>query len=86
MAKCLVKIKEVLSPYHRDWRGFRILVAHCNMDGHKPFSKESAPSFQGAYLIVQFGDYENVTALDKALEQLPKELLRRKFDQFEIVE
>lgn len=86
MAKCLVKIKEVKSPYHKDWRGFRILVAHCNMDGHKPFSKASAPAFHGHYLIVQFGDYETSDALDKALKQLPKELLRRKFDQFEIVE
>lgn len=86
MSKCLVKVKEQKSPYMKDWRGYRILVAHCNMDGHKPFSKEPAPRFDGQYLIVQFGDYEDFVSLDRALKQVPKELKRRGFDTYDMID
>lgn len=83
--KCIVKVKELHSPYMKDWRGYRILVAHCNMDGHKPFSKEPAPRFDGQYLIAQFGDYEDTSSLDRALRILPKELTRRGFETYDMI-
>lgn len=86
MSKCIVRIKEVKSPYRREWRGYRIQVAVPNQCGHKAFSSEPAPSFDPPYLVVQFGDYEDFLSLDKALTKLPAELKRRRFTSYDMID
>jgi hypothetical protein len=54
---CIYKIREVVSPLHKEFRGFRLVVAVPNMNGHKPFSNESAPSFARSYMLFQSSDY-----------------------------
>lgn len=84
--KCLVKVREVKSPYHQDFRGLRVVVATPNWAGHKPFSSEVAPSFDRPYLIVQFGDYETWDSLGAAKPRIDRELTRRGFETITWIE
>lgn len=54
---CIYKIREVTSPLHKEFRGYRMLVAIPNMNGHEAFSDTPAPSFTRAYLLFQSSDY-----------------------------
>lgn len=75
----MVKVREMKSPYHEVFRGFRVVVATPNWAGHKPFSNEVAPSFDKPYLVVQFGDYEDTEMLGLAKPRIEMELRRRGF-------
>ena len=79
---CIIKVREVKSPYHQVFRGNRILVALPNMEGRKPFSSQPAPSFLRPYLIFQTSDYTDQD-LVPALDLLKSELLRRGFTSVE---
>lgn len=81
--RCLVKIREMKSPYHSEFRGYRVVVATPNWAGHKPFSSEVAPSFDRPYLIVQFGDYEDLGTLEVVRPRIDQELTRRGFEIIE---
>jgi hypothetical protein len=83
VSKCLYKVKEVLSPYQQEFRGYRILVAWPNLAGTKPYSSEKCPSFERPYLITMFGDYEDTDTLAEVLEVLPKTLRRMGFTVIE---
>jgi hypothetical protein len=77
--RCIYKVVKVLTPYLHRFKGYRIKVAWPNMQGHRPFSSELAPSFDKPFHLVSFGDYEDESALSKALELVPKEMRRRGF-------
>ena len=53
---CIYKIREVKSPIHEEFRGFRILIAVPNMAAIVPYKGIPAPSFQPRYLIMQSSD------------------------------
>lgn len=76
--ECVYKVKEVNSPLHKDFRGFRILVAVPNMNGHKAFSSEPAVSFSRSYLLFQSSDY-NTNELQGKIQGSIRFLLNRGF-------
>lgn len=79
---CIYKIREVLSPIHKNSNGFRMVVAVPNMNGHKPFSEEPAPSFTKAYLLFQSSDY-NMAEVQTKVEQHIRWLINRGFTSVE---
>lgn len=82
---CIYKIREVTSPTHKEFRGFRFMVAVPNMNGHKPYSSEPAASFARAYLLFQSSDYDG-QELDKKVQAHIRWLLNRGFSQVEPAE
>lgn len=81
MTRCLCKVRELKSPYMSEFRGYRILAATPNLAGTKPFTDIRAPSFDKPYLIVQFGDFETVPALENARSRVCTEMKRRGYDE-----
>lgn len=54
---CIYRIREVTSPIHKQFKGYRLEVAVPNMNGHKAYSSEPAPSFSRAHLLFQSSDW-----------------------------
>lgn len=82
---CIYKVREVQSPIHKQFRGFRFLVAVPNMNGHKPFSQEPAASFTRAYLLFQSSDW-NLNELERKTKGAIQFLLNRGFSKVEPAE
>lgn len=80
--QAIYKIREVLSPLHKDHRGFRLIVAVPNMQGHDAFSSRPAPSFARSFLLFQSSDY-NLEEMQTKLKLHIRWLLNRGYDKVE---
>lgn len=74
MTTCIVKVRDMRSPVMNQDRGIRVVVAIPNMAGHRPFSKDPAPSFDKPYFICEFGDYGNEDDFWKARPRIESTL------------
>lgn len=82
---CIYKIREVNSPLQKNFRGFRMVVAVPNMNGHKPFSSEPAASFTRSYLLFQSSDW-GIAELEQKTQGAIRFLLNRGFTKVEPAE
>lgn len=80
MATCIIKVKELLSPYMETQRGYRCIVAHPNLAG-QAFGR-AIPSFEKPYYITHFGDYEDYPNFVKRWPIVAEELRRMGFDKW----
>lgn len=65
---CIYKIRETNSPLHKEHRGFRMVVAVPNMQGHKAFSSTPAASFAKSFMLFQSSDY-SIDEVQKKVEE-----------------
>lgn len=79
---CIYKVREVLSPHGKLFRGFRFIVAVPNMNGHKPFSNETAASFSRSHLLFQSSDW-SLEELEQKTKGAIQFLLNRGFTSVE---
>lgn len=79
---CIYRVREVLSPLQKKFRGFRFEVAVPNMDGHKPFSDTPAPSFSRSRMLFTSSDW-NSDELDRQVQGAILFLTNRGFDKVE---
>lgn len=79
---CIYRVREVLSPHGKTFRGFRFVVAVPNMNGHKPFSNEPAASFSRQHLLFQSSDW-SLEELEKKTKGAIQFLLNRGFTTVE---
>lgn len=79
MAKALIRVKEILSPFRGEFRGYRLLAAEPNMAG-QAFGQE-CPSFEPPFLIDSFGDYEDEEHLIRAIGPAVAALSARGYDE-----
>lgn len=79
---CIYRVREVKSPILEQFRGFRFEVAVPNMQGHKPFSSEPAPSFTRSYLLFVSSDWCS-EELDEKVKGAIQFLYNRGFDKVE---
>lgn len=79
---CIYKIREVTSPLHKTFRGFRFIVAVPNMQGHKPFTNEPAASFSRQFLLFQSSDW-NFEELEQKVKGAILFLINRGFEKVE---
>ena len=76
---CIIRIQEILSPYHHTSRGFRIQVAIPNVAGHKAFSTRLTVAFTKRYLLLQSSDILKEEEAEEKLNQAKNWLRRRGF-------
>lgn len=79
---CIYKVREVLSPHGKEFRGFRFVVAVPNMNGHKPFSSDPAASFSRQHLLFQSSDW-SLAELERQTKGAIQFLLNRGFTTVE---
>lgn len=82
---CIYKVREVLSPTGKTFRGFRFLVAVPNMNGVKPFSSTPAASFSRPHMIFQSSDW-CLEELEGKIQGAIRFLLNRGFTSVEPAE
>lgn len=82
---CIYKVREVLSPHGKTFRGFRFVVAVPNMNGHKPFSNLPASSFARSYMLFQSSDW-SLAEVERQTKGAIQFLLNRGFTTVEPAE
>ena len=76
MPKCILKIRDVLSPVSETFRGVRVLIATPN----------ATRSFERPWLVAWFGDYNDREDMGAHIADIGKALRRMGYNDVEVID